>query len=1445
MIRRVCFEAIWRNRYYTVIKIQKRDEIMPFPLKQEEIQSKLYANRRDENPSASASASASSEQGSVSNAEIINVFYEGARQINPDLTEISSKEMKSLWKEYLTLLPEELQSQAERLSFLVVNTPQEVSSDQVGFLSAFQASLIANAAYWTAIQHRGSGSTTSDYCSRRLEWTRVSSSNGSTNFSAVADKNESSDTSEFYNAWVPREQSKNQRSEFAKFVELVPVDWTNPNNLMKLGVAYVQQFQSDFKRLWQNPQIQLMVTAGGVPLAKMFSLLNEAYVHSFARYITALYEGRESETDVFHGYVVGVLLNCDEGFTAPIDAGMPEVLEHYVRHVVNNLSFGIADVFTQEDKRIQKAIFSIHVAIQTLPKGQADLLRPIVGLTQSQSLVRFFPSNVSLSSGQFQTFPEENEVGELSDAASALLSAAQIGKAPIEGQENSEFLGSISEDSFKYRVGISPAAIVKHFIHSNQKYFSRIDDKICPLIIRECAERRLLKACISDARCPADVRGALLLGIEDYIFSERLKKAVTTSSDSSSSPEEIKFAKALESVAILMMYPELLDENPEQKQSFESLIQQELNTMRRVQLATEWMYQHPELIEKIPAQYNAQSKSLRKKEGQDDLRKSMLNTFVPVCLSPVTLIGQVDRMFNRGNMQLDRLAVPNTLLEHFSNMQTRILACDQNNEQSLEALLIKFAKETFDLLLEDIESVFPDPNVFMPFIKQISDFPQGSSDIKKRNILICHIMALQLSQLVSQFGKEKTLNAQFCSMVAGRVSDFLAVDRSTSLDRPDFYTAFKEEIQGVFSKTETQGVSSAPPQKIYDTFRLQFDAENEEDEKKRHTFSSAALLAASTEQLDRENPQKTLQDILALKGKIDENLLIKTIANLCVTAADPVETRNGENSTPSVFKEELVSLMPDDILPEIFHNALLQAKGNSKYKAMSNILNIVFSAVETKNDPKLLENIVKVVVDFPTDNALRNMIDALDNALSSHVALKTLAGGYAFAPKFKQAAADNDNDELTRLSKLLPHAGTYKTQLLNVLDCYQENPETEFPSYIQGYLEEKLNSLGEFRGKESIRTVLSSHLPLFVKLEILGQIGRAKADYNPVWRGRRGAVQNFYQGISRFVGVKETDIESKFKDFRETIAASDIAEKDSAKIERDLQRRVLRESNHDSKVTFVKQFNRWVNFSNVSKSLVEPDDLLSINARPTMGEITACIDSANGVAQTPEVSGNSLQATPEVSSGGNLVESAKPKKLSTPTERSESLISALKAAVVEKGCKNKVSSENTEDEDSAVDLWIHEHQLTQLKRALEQFSRFHLSDLSLFGKHHVPAGMQTIIDMINTKPGETPKSLSEILSALKKLVGVKVKDYNSYGASLGLSRRSVETQEAYKKMNEVLENFEPDENGFQESDGLINPVSDKKSDTELMQELIDGLNTVHKNSLSSSQRISLDIQTKM
>lgn len=619
---------------------------------------------------------------------------------------------------------------------------------------------------------------------------------------------------------------------------------------------------------------------------------------------------------------------------------------------------------------------------------------------------------------------------------------------------------------------------------------------------------------------------------KDQLFLKKLKTVVTVNSPSS----QQNFSRALEAVAIMIMYPDSFSSIPELK----SIFDKKKISPPDIRIMTEWVYQHPAFIDEIPKRYDENVNKLRADPQHTSARHQMLRIFIPLCLSQMTNIHDVGRMFNRGEMGVDKLTTSHSLVQHFSSLENRIATCDHQDKNALETTIFLFTRETLMMLLEDFRACFPDPDTFKNDCQRMEDFPAHTNVVRKRNELICHLMSIQLSSLMNEFTEKKTMSAKFCAVVAEKAGFFLT-NAVKTLDQTDFYHSFEQELKNLFSSA-----ASTP----YSHLGLNLDGDGNQS-----TFSSVAL-EATNNQLDVQHASETLTNILTLRGAIPEPLLIESITTLWVTAAYNFGIKRADGTTQKTDHHFTDSLVKDilehgsDFLQTIFSAALLKATKDRKPEGqVGNIISVVFRVIDEQKNPKLRQELIDIVSDFRSNPSFQssknNLKNVVDTALLS--AYKpTENGSLSF---FKQiltaAAAEGNNNELVRIAKLLPQTGDYKSRFLTALDDDEKNVAGLKNDWMGGYLEELLDKQPDLdpNEKASMQAILTSDLAIADRLKILSLIAVEKIKKSP----SATAINNFYSALSKFEIVTDSNVEDRFKRFIEVLQKNTAYDQDKFK----------------------------------------------------------------------------------------------------------------------------------------------------------------------------------------------------------------------------------------------------------------------------------------------------------
>ena len=674
------------------------------------------------------------------------------------------------------------------------------------------------------------------------------------------------------------------------------------------------------------------------------------------------------------------------------------------------------------------------------------------------------------------------------------------------------------------------------------------------------------------------------------------------------------------------------------------------------------------------------------------------------------------RVFQEGAQE--KYIILGPLTKVFSSVPDYIKHCNRNNNNSLQSELKALAHKTLLTLIKSAKIIYPDEMQRADALDFVKD---------------------QLQKLITQYAKEKTLNAGFCSEVLTEVNNFITSFEGDAIfsiedmiDSEDF--SQKRFFLDAFDKAEMRFLSMTPFEKermLTDIIAL------------RGAISDdylVQILQNLVKYLNIEKLKKILREVPVSAVNSLEKLLIFTIGELWITAG----------SQKSFTKEYIQYVLEEnvDFLAEIFKYSI----NHASLDAVQNIFNavLVMPAALDNFSAKLWRAAYK-----------SEPIDLLVAALSCHY--------------------------LPATESTLTFEEDYRKNLCDLLDKDRMGDRLELPEYysdkgIENCIIEQLNKVEKFKAKKSMIALMQSDLPLHVKLRFVGVIAEGKSLRNSsISLGRV-----LYQDLRCFYMVRvESDVASIFKDF---LIERKKDSENIIDIEHNKQRLTLIQAQKDNvmlpedkRKSFEILFMRWVKFSKASGDIVRKEDLV-FGVSPTQEDAQRCYET---IINNNEFGGqqkiafieslricclknseNGEDVWKKINKGGSIESLKNGGDLKTLLD--------LYANAKKNG--NATDSYTIADQ---INVLVPKSELDALKAYAENIFPVRTSPLNFFAKKEIPEEIANIISLLLSE-----QSRADILLALKNKV-INATGYQEFGSKLATIYSAVDGFLKSGKMNSL------------------------------------------------------------
>lgn len=1138
----------------------------------------------------------------------------------------------------------------------------------------------------------------------------------------------------------------------------------------------------------------------------------------------------QSDWENFNTIAIPYLRDICYGFTAQDNVPFNDLASSYCNYARNNNTLAVFSAANKSEAERQKHISPIATRYRDTPDKERPTTPAAQYLTGSPS--QYIPDNREMNDAQFTQANIEKLLELTSNGTSidGLLRQFYLNNALLIQKNYPERF-----NTDVYTRGLQ--RLWDGFINDPRLQ----QEDTLPLREKLVAINSQIHERIAEYNPQNNIE--LREELNHSFYLDAIQKIVSTPPEQTSEREK-SFAKTFEAVTLLWLHPELFNHfDSKTKEQLQNLC--ESKTAKNLEKAVLLMDTDTDAVNAVFTYYHGETNgilnasTLRNTEKIEN-RNKVIHIVTKVCLQTVSESVNTSRLLNKGAFKLDSYFVPKELDKLFEKLPQRIASC-----KNLDSEFIAVTKDVSRLLLKDFRHIFGKPKQFNAFIAQITDL--AGSDLEKRNQLICNMLVWPIARMANLYvGPQTTVSQQIIYSMTYRIQAFFnQLANKPEFGEQDFYSFLKKSIEhmslsdlGLNENTSFSDVTFMSIDSIRKSARTLPDFLAIKEKLNPNLFTveekEAEIQAAMRVEINMElspgnasrkvGKADILKSFVEVAGELAASNQSHVLHSLTL-ALPPLK-----NVSTSFYKDRFSDLL--DIDDAITNNAYALGYIENQLNALPNfsdknsLFNILYSDLPEEEKLKIFEAVGKAKI--KNEEALSGELKPLyldlskvrDNTVEN--VISRFSNKDLFFEFAKKLAADNKNDALYRLVLELPLSDNeedffYKNRFMKSLN--HDYTKMHDHDYILGYLEEHLDKLPEFGGEKSIRQILARDLPVLEKLKILGAIGKEKASNSISTRRSitNSSAQNFYTGLSHFQNITEANIDKCFKEFRKAIHTKDI-DHSAIQIERNLQHRILRESNREAK-NFETQFTRWLNFSNTSKYVMSTEDLASIPARPTPEQLESCAKQIQNIHhETPnkpdihestsstsksasnfskraaaieQALYNTVVGAPKVTvhKRGNIV--SQDTATINPLHDGQSAASSIapqRGAIVSQSTSNITQSKEAQTyypvlqyEKDGLSDFTDRVLLGQAKTALQQFTGYYIS--SLF-RAHAPQGMQDAIKQINQalssdSAATVPIKIYNTLRKLNEISASKMEDNYSMLAGWG-GPRSEETQAAYK-----------------------------------------------------------------
>ncbi len=794
---------------------------------------------------------------------IITVFYEGVKQLidgvtSSDADAQTAREQKDeivgeiarLWTDYTPLLPTEYQKTAASLTYdVAINEVQTLPKDFDVFDALMAGLSISRPDILLHQQIKGVTvrGARPDFMLGRIE---IGEQAESGERALAANKTVSHEVFEKFVI----ENEVLSPSRFEPFKQYAQVTTKfNARTTSECGLMFLDLFQSQLLiHLKSNSKLEhsliLLAGAGVNPSVwiKMLYSMYASYLDDYLRRTAPLTQRLGYEEIVpaekFFATITNVLLKSGEEFIVDSSIDLETAVTQFRANVVYDLMLGIAPAITLQARGRKGRLYSF-AAMARQDAALGDVFY------RDQSEHKISPEDLSMRESMYARLPPIDSVSDEEGYDDEAFYDMDIMLDNVQKSEsNDDILKRLFTSHVLYLGQIDAPVDSELYIAAlHQLWDAFVENLNCPPWIQD------RKDAIKEKIVPGNLQLAEVLAGEkakDDAFLVKLKQTMTSLATS-----EIKDdALLLEAVAILWMHPEVLtkiDLSLAEQEKFQKLYA--INPATRLRIAVDWMREHPGLSAGITTYYTGHTEELR--ENLDPTNRTrMLRVFLPVCLSQITNLGDVSRMYNNGFLNLDKYIVSNEVIALLESVETGIA-----NSQNIEQTMLKLIQDLANIVLKDFEGLFPGGDVFSH--KIYTDSSEEAEEVPQKTI-VTQLIVAQLAALIPQYAGSHTVVEEICSVILQRVTAFLGSKLPDQITgQSDLYAALHEGIKGILNWSAKEK-------------RTQLRLAEERDDALIHMVLQTIVQTSS--QVIALKPENLI-GVLALKDKVSSTLFVESM----------------------------------------------------------------------------------------------------------------------------------------------------------------------------------------------------------------------------------------------------------------------------------------------------------------------------------------------------------------------------------------------------------------------------------------------------------------------------------------------------------------------------------------------------------------------------------------
>ena len=351
----------------------------------------------------------------------------------------------------------------------------------------------------------------------------------------------------------------------------------------------------------------------------------------------------------------------------------------------------------------------------------------------------------------------------------------------------------IPDECFQISNKNTDEQILIQFYRLNKEFLTEIDENNFSEKLYQYTLHRLWSKYVSDSRCPLFIKNkpelknkidTIAESLCEIIFDSHLIEVIEKGDVTD---VNMRFAKAVEAVAIMWTYPTGVGEYNSNILDFKAAVQN--------------MRTHPDHITAIHQLYeeNVEGK-LWKKEHRSN-RPAMLRKITLEFLRIINDPRLLGRLFNKGSIKkIEALAISGDIVDLIESLLT--VMRDKNKARQLEKVFLGFVKTILGAITKDFKAIFPESLVFQAFTSQFTAFYEpGGSTVRK---IMTGLIVFEIFGLDSRYMDKKRPAGGLdywlvASLTNDAISRFLLIFSNKNYKKePDFYEGLTRCINEMF-----------------------------------------------------------------------------------------------------------------------------------------------------------------------------------------------------------------------------------------------------------------------------------------------------------------------------------------------------------------------------------------------------------------------------------------------------------------------------------------------------------------------------------------------------------------------------------------------------------------------------------------------------------------------